>query len=353
MQPPPGRRRRLRAPRVRSSPGARCCARRSSGCCSPCTSSAPPPGSRSSASPPTSASTRSARAPSSPSSCWPRATPAGASSPARSRTGSAASGRCSSSSSGRRWWSPALYRLSGGDAGWPPILVVVFMLGFNYGTNLAVFPAACKDYFGIRNFGLNYGCLFAAFGSAGLIMPWVNGFIEDRTGSQRPLLRHHHRPARLRRRAGRGEQGRRPAGSAPRRRPHPGRRDRVMAIVTISRGSFSGGVAVAEAVAERLGVPCISREVVRDAAQASGVDEGSLRGDAGRAAALLGEDAGQDPRAPQPRAHGAAPARPRRRLRLPRLRRPPAPERHLARAPRARDRRARRIASRPRCTTWA
>lgn len=49
-----------------------------------------------------------------------------------------------------------------------------------------------------------------------------------------------------------------------------------MAIVTISRGSFSGGVAVAEAVAGQLGVPCISREVVRDAAQASGVDEGVL-----------------------------------------------------------------------------
>jgi MFS family permease len=77
----------------------------------------------------------------------------------------------------------ALYRLSQGDAGWASILAVVFMLGFNYGTNLAVFPAICKDYFGIRNFGLNYGCLFAAFGSAGLIMPWVNGFIEDRTGS--------------------------------------------------------------------------------------------------------------------------------------------------------------------------
>jgi OFA family oxalate/formate antiporter-like MFS transporter len=77
----------------------------------------------------------------------------------------------------------ALYKLSGGDAGWAPMLIVVFMLGFNYGTNLAVFPATCKDYFGIRNFGLNYGCLFAAFGSAGLIMPWVNGLIEDKTGS--------------------------------------------------------------------------------------------------------------------------------------------------------------------------
>jgi OFA family oxalate/formate antiporter-like MFS transporter len=77
----------------------------------------------------------------------------------------------------------ALYKLSSGDAGWVLILAVVFMLGFNYGTNLAVFPAVCKDYFGIRNFGLNYGWLFAAFGSAGLIMPWVNGLIIDKTGS--------------------------------------------------------------------------------------------------------------------------------------------------------------------------
>jgi OFA family oxalate/formate antiporter-like MFS transporter len=77
----------------------------------------------------------------------------------------------------------ALYKLSSGDAGWASILAVAFMLGFNYGTNLAVFPATCKDYFGIRNFGLNYGCLFAAFGSAGLIMPYVNGYIEDTTGS--------------------------------------------------------------------------------------------------------------------------------------------------------------------------
>lgn len=76
-----------------------------------------------------------------------------------------------------------LYLIADGAGGWPLILVVVFFLGFNYGANLALFPAACKDYFGIRNFGLNYGCLFAAFGAAGLIMPWVNGLIHDRTGS--------------------------------------------------------------------------------------------------------------------------------------------------------------------------
>jgi MFS family permease len=76
-----------------------------------------------------------------------------------------------------------LYKLSGSGGTWPVILIIVFLLGFNYGANLALFPAACKDYFGIRNFGLNYGCLFAAFGTAGLIMPWLNGFIRDRTGS--------------------------------------------------------------------------------------------------------------------------------------------------------------------------
>ena len=65
---------------------------------------------------------------------------------------------------------------------WFVILAVVFLLGMNYGANLSIFPSACKDYFGIRNFGLNYGWMFTAFGSAGLIMPWVNGRIIDITG---------------------------------------------------------------------------------------------------------------------------------------------------------------------------
>jgi OFA family oxalate/formate antiporter-like MFS transporter len=76
-----------------------------------------------------------------------------------------------------------LYKLVGSGGSWPVILIIAFLLGFNYGANLAVFPAACKDYFGIRSFGLNYGFMFAAFGAAGLVMPWVNGLIKDRTGS--------------------------------------------------------------------------------------------------------------------------------------------------------------------------
>lgn len=61
--------------------------------------------------------------------------------------------------------------------------MLVFVIGANYGSNLSLFPAAAKDYFGLRNFGLNYGLLFSAWGAAGLVMPWLNGFLADRTGS--------------------------------------------------------------------------------------------------------------------------------------------------------------------------
>ena len=77
----------------------------------------------------------------------------------------------------------ALYWASGhGGGDWASILAIAFLVGANYGANLALFPAACKDRFGLSSFGLNYGCLFTAFGLAGLIMPWLNGLIKDRTG---------------------------------------------------------------------------------------------------------------------------------------------------------------------------
>jgi hypothetical protein len=46
-----------------------------------------------------------------------------------------------------------------------------------------------------------------------------------------------------------------------------------MPIITISRGSFSNGKAVAERVAECLGVPCISREVLLQASEHFDVPE--------------------------------------------------------------------------------
>jgi len=49
-----------------------------------------------------------------------------------------------------------------------------------------------------------------------------------------------------------------------------------MAIVTISRGTLSGGEALAESLSTRLGIPAISREVIRDAASRYGIAENLL-----------------------------------------------------------------------------
>lgn len=72
-------------------------------------------------------------------------------------------------------------------AGWPVILVIILLIGANFGANLALFPAASKDFFGMNHFGLNYGLLFSAWGLAGLTMPWLNGRVKDLTGSSDPV----------------------------------------------------------------------------------------------------------------------------------------------------------------------
>jgi MFS family permease len=76
----------------------------------------------------------------------------------------------------------SLYLAKGG-APWPVLMPMLFLVGANYGANLALFPAATKELFGLKNFGMNYGVVFTAWGVAGLVMPWVNGKITDVTGS--------------------------------------------------------------------------------------------------------------------------------------------------------------------------
>jgi cytidylate kinase len=50
-----------------------------------------------------------------------------------------------------------------------------------------------------------------------------------------------------------------------------------MPIITISRGTMSGGRAVAECLAERLGCPCVGREVLQVAAESLGASEETVR----------------------------------------------------------------------------
>ncbi len=57
------------------------------------------------------------------------------------------------------------------------------LIGFNYGSCLSLFPSATKDYFGLKNFGVNYGLVFTAWGVGGLVLPILSGRIYDATGS--------------------------------------------------------------------------------------------------------------------------------------------------------------------------
>jgi nitrate/nitrite transporter NarK len=57
------------------------------------------------------------------------------------------------------------------------------LIGFNYGTNLSLFPSATKDYFGMKNFGVNYGLVFTAWGVGGFIFPRVSQMLVAYTGS--------------------------------------------------------------------------------------------------------------------------------------------------------------------------
>jgi MFS family permease len=61
--------------------------------------------------------------------------------------------------------------------------VAASLIGFNYGTNLSLFPSATKDYFGLKNFGVNYGLVFSAWGMGGFIFPRVSQMIVAKTGS--------------------------------------------------------------------------------------------------------------------------------------------------------------------------
>ena len=56
-------------------------------------------------------------------------------------------------------------------------------LGANYGANLSLFPAATKDYFGLKNFGVNYGWVFTAWGVGAAVLALVSGKIKDVTGN--------------------------------------------------------------------------------------------------------------------------------------------------------------------------
>ncbi|MCP4350858.1 MAG: OFA family MFS transporter [Desulfobacterales bacterium] len=63
------------------------------------------------------------------------------------------------------------------------LVTAATLIGFNYGTNLSLFPSVTKDYFGLKNFGMNYGLVFSAWGIGGFIFPRVSQTIIAKTGT--------------------------------------------------------------------------------------------------------------------------------------------------------------------------
>ncbi|HSG28543.1 MAG TPA: MFS transporter, partial [Candidatus Krumholzibacterium sp.] len=53
------------------------------------------------------------------------------------------------------------------------------VIGFNFGGNFALFPAATADFFGNKNVGTNYPWVFMAYGVGGVVGPILGGRMGD------------------------------------------------------------------------------------------------------------------------------------------------------------------------------
>ncbi len=67
----------------------------------------------------------------------------------------------------------------------PVFIIVLFatFIGFNYGTNLSLFPSFTKGFWGMKNFGLNYGILMSAWGLGGFVFSRLSQMLFATTGT--------------------------------------------------------------------------------------------------------------------------------------------------------------------------
>ena len=74
-----------------------------------------------------------------------------------------------------------LSRVTSGSplASFAVLSLISALIGANYGANLALFPAITKDYYGLKNFGMNYGLVFTAWGMGGFMLSFFVGKLYD------------------------------------------------------------------------------------------------------------------------------------------------------------------------------
>jgi nitrate/nitrite transporter NarK len=63
------------------------------------------------------------------------------------------------------------------------IVLLATFIGFNYGSNLTIFPGITKDLWGMKKFGANYGLLYTSWGVGGFVLSRVSQMIKAATGS--------------------------------------------------------------------------------------------------------------------------------------------------------------------------
>lgn len=69
-------------------------------------------------------------------------------------------------------------------SGGPLLLVsLATFIGFNYGTNLSLFPSIAKDLWGLKNFGTNYGILFTSWGIGGFVLGRLSQMLKTSSGT--------------------------------------------------------------------------------------------------------------------------------------------------------------------------
>jgi OFA family oxalate/formate antiporter-like MFS transporter len=62
----------------------------------------------------------------------------------------------------------------------PVLALISALIGANYGANLSLFPSITKDYYGLKNFGMNYGLIFTAWGMGGFMLSLLAGNLYDK-----------------------------------------------------------------------------------------------------------------------------------------------------------------------------
>lgn len=70
----------------------------------------------------------------------------------------------------------AFYFMGGHEIG---LYLGAALIGFNFGGNFALFPAATADYFGNKTVGTNYPWVFMAYGVGGVVGPLLGGIMGD------------------------------------------------------------------------------------------------------------------------------------------------------------------------------